>query len=198
MSLINTEKLTTILRSITSAIKGLDIFSGVQVGQDVFAADGNTDILPLIAGNNMSISATQNGITFAAGSNIQDVTEYEYSQLTTAEKMDPSKYYCITDLNEEGWVVTDIMQATSGTTSLVFDWQQTGHGGVSCRSIHPTSIIKIQAESESSKTKSQNENHNTVTPIYARVDWQDEGTAQIKFDDPGSDPVDFCLWIKNM
>ncbi len=64
MSLINTDKLTTILRSITSAIKGLDIFSGVQVGLDVFAADGNTDVLPLIAGNNMSISATQNGITF--------------------------------------------------------------------------------------------------------------------------------------
>lgn len=198
MSLINTDKLTTILRSITSAIKGLDIFSGVQVGQDVFAADGNTDVLPLIAGNNMSISATQNGITFEAGSNLQDLTEYQYSQLTQAQKMDASKYYCITDLNEEGWVVTDIMQATSGATSLVFDWEQTGHGGVSCRSIHPTSIIKIQAESESSKTKSQNENHNTVKPIYARVDWQDEGSAQIVFDDPGADSVDFCLWIKNM
>lgn len=47
-------------------IKDLDIFSGVQVGENIYAADGNNDVVPLIAGSNMNIQATSEGIEFSA------------------------------------------------------------------------------------------------------------------------------------
>lgn len=68
MNIVTISKLQDILlgtvRPLIEDMGDLNIFSGIQVGQNVLAADGSTDVLPLIAGTNIGISISQNGITF--------------------------------------------------------------------------------------------------------------------------------------
>lgn len=107
---------------------------------------------------------------------------------------DPDVYFFITNVNAEGWVETAWLTATANsTTALVFN--STTIGATNAASIHPTSTILIRAEASDTKTMPLSGN-NTVKPIYARVDYQDEGECQIIFD---KQPVntDFQLWIRN-
>lgn len=107
---------------------------------------------------------------------------------------DPDVYFFITNVNAEGWVETAWLTATANsTTALVFN--STTIGATNAASIHPTSTILIRGEASDTKTMPLNGN-NTVKPIYARVDYQDEGECQIIFE---KQPVntDFQLWIRN-
>lgn len=56
------------VKPLSKMISELNIFGSVQVGEEVYAAEGNTDTLPLIAGNNMEVKATEGGIEFSAKS----------------------------------------------------------------------------------------------------------------------------------
>lgn len=125
MHLITVNKLQTILmgtvKTLINNVRGLNIFSGVQIGQDVFAAEGNEDILPIIAGNNMSIEATQNGITFSAGSNgvNSDMTVAEYEALTPEQKADPDTYYWLPDAQGADYDnIRDIVAPTEYSTAV--------------------------------------------------------------------------------
>ena len=106
----------------------------------------------------------------------------------------PDLYYFLDNVNDEGWVETAWLTATaSSATSLIFN--ATTIGATNAASIHPTSRIEIAAEASNTKTMPQ-QGHNTVKPIAARIDYQDEGECQIVFD---AQPVntDFQLWIRN-
>ncbi|MBQ7563927.1 MAG: hypothetical protein IJT16_08055 [Lachnospiraceae bacterium] len=51
---------------IKEMVEELGIFSSVSVGENVLAAEGNVDTLPLIAGDNINITLTENGVRFDA------------------------------------------------------------------------------------------------------------------------------------
>lgn len=90
---------------------------------------------------------------------------------------DPNKYFFITNMNDEGWVVTEGITGLQGTSAdIVFDVNQSGHGGANCGSILPTSLIRIVAEEVDAN------NTHDVYPVYARISSQNTGTATVKHD----------------
>ena len=109
---------------------------------------------------------------------------------------DPDVYFFIPNVNAEGWVITaDLTATANSTTSLVFN--STTIGATDAASIHPTSLILIEAEDVTTKTQPSTPGaHNMVKPIPARIDYQDEGECQIVFDKVAND-TDFRLWIRN-
>lgn len=120
------------------------------------------------------------------------ISEADYRALPSEEKMDPDLYYFIYNMNEEGWVETDWLEAVSGVTELTFNASTIRP--VDALSIHKRSLIKIEAETTSSMTQ---QGDNPVKPVYARVSVQNEGSCKITFDDPGADTTYFKLWIRN-
>lgn len=109
---------------------------------------------------------------------------------------DPDVYFFINNVNDEGWVETAWLLATADTTTEL-QFNATTIGATDAASIHPTSLIRIVAEDLTTTEQSAIPGvNNTVKPIYARVDYQDEGECQIVFDAPEHN-TNFQLWIRN-
>ena len=100
---------------------------------------------------------------------------------------DPDKYFWVDDIDVNGWVKTAPQTAYANSDrSLVFLHN----------SIKTTSLIQIVAEASDTEDMPVS-GDNDVTPIYAKVDFQNDGSCGIKFD---KQPVDTKFWllIRNM
>lgn len=88
MSWISRRNLQDFTDGLRNRIDDLNIFGTVSVGGQAYAAEGNTDILPLIAGDNLDISITNNGIEFDSPYTITGWvgSSTEWEALSSAEK----------------------------------------------------------------------------------------------------------------
>ena len=137
-----------------------------------------------------------------AGQEIVDILEADYitlrgqsSQAQGTGVYDPTKFYNITNVNAEGWVVTAPLTATANsTTSLTFD--ATTIGADDAASILTTSHIEIEAEDVTTKSMPL-QGDNTLRDIYARKTIQNTGSCTIEFDKQPNN-VEFRLWIRNL
>lgn len=128
-----------------------------------------------------------------SGGGVETMHEADYRQLKEDYPdpsggkgvYDPGRYFFIDDISLDGWIMTDKESCLAGDESATFQHD----------SIHPYSMIKIVAEADSTKSMPVTGN-NSVYPIYARVNYQNEGEAQIVFD-ALTEGTDFWLLIRN-
>lgn len=118
MAWVSTKNVKDILKKgIVSFIKDLRIFSAIQVGEDVYAADSNNDVLPLIAGNNITITPTEEGIRIdskASGTSIRlnDVSGVSITLSGTSASLtwtDPENIV-INDITLAAWAGTKVVR----------------------------------------------------------------------------------------